>query len=191
MRSSCLAKASALVLAAASLVGPAAAESVEERAAVCAACHGEDGLPKDPAVPIIWGQHAGYIYIQLRDFKIGTRASEIMAPLVAELEKPDMMAIAKYFSKKQWPRTGYSSPDADKTTGERIETSGLCTECHLGGYVGDGTIPRLSGQTVTYLGKTMIDFKARVRANNPDKSTLIASYPDEDLAAMARYLAGQ
>jgi cytochrome c553 len=187
MRLSCLAKASAVVLAA---VGPAAAETVEERATICAACHGEDGLPKDPAVPIIWGQHTGYIYIQLRDFKVGTRASEVMGPIAAGLEKPDMLEIARYFADKPWPRTGYASTDADKTAGERIETAGICTECHLGGFLGDSTVPRLAGQTVDYLGKTFFDFKSRARANNPDKSTLIGSYSDEDLAAMARYLAG-
>jgi cytochrome c553 len=66
----------------------------------------------------------------------------------------------------------------------------MCTQCHLGGFLGDGTIPRIGGQTETYLHKDLLDFKTRARANNPDKSTLLASYSDEDLAAMARYLAG-
>jgi cytochrome c553 len=167
------------------------AQTIEERAAVCTACHGEDGRPKMPEVPIIWGQHAGYLYIQLRDFKLGTRKSEIMQPLVAEFEKPDMLAIAEYFAKKPWPTIGYKPAEADNKTGERVNATGMCTECHLGGFLGDGTVPRLAGQTVPYLEKTMLDFKTRKRANNPDKSTLLASYPDDELAAMARYLAGQ
>jgi cytochrome c553 len=169
----------------------ATAQTIEERAELCATCHGEDGVPKMPDVPIIWGQHAGYLYFQIRDFKLGTRKSEIMQPLVADFEKPEMLAIAEYFAKKPWPRLGYKSTEADQKIGEHVAAAGICSECHLGGYLGDGTVPRLAGQTVPYLEKTMLDFKTRMRANNPDKSTLLASFPDDELAAMARYLAGQ
>jgi hypothetical protein len=37
----------------------------------------------------------------------------------------------------------------------------------------------------------MLDFKTRARANNPDKSTLLSSFSDDELKAMARYLAAQ
>jgi cytochrome c553 len=170
---------------------PADAQTVEERVQLCATCHGDNGLPKMPDVPIIWGQHEGYLYIELRDFKTGGRKSDIMQGIVANMEKPDMQAIAAYFSKQSWPATGYQSTDADNRAGEQIATSGMCTQCHLGGFLGDGTIPRIGGQTESYLHKTMLDFKTRARGNNPDKSTLLGSYSDEDLAAMARYLAGQ
>jgi cytochrome c553 len=169
----------------------ASAQTLEERAETCAACHGEDGVPKMPEVPIIWGQHTGYLYIQLRDFKLGTRKSEIMQPLVADLEKSDMLAIGEHFAKKPWPRLGYKTPEADQSIGEHVAAAGICSECHLGGFLGDGTVPRLAGQTVPYLEKTMFDFKTRARGNNPDKSTLLSSYSDDELAAMARYLAGQ
>ena len=82
---------------------------------------------------------------------------------------------AEYYAAKPWPRTDYQSSDADVAAGERIATSGMCTQCHLGGFLGDGTIPHIGGQTETYLHKTMLDFKTRARANNPDKSTLLAS----------------
>jgi cytochrome c553 len=169
----------------------ASAQTVEERAETCTACHGEDGRPKMPEVPIIWGQHAGYNYIQLRDFKLGTRKSELMQPLVADLEKADMLALAEYFAKKEWPRFGFKASEADQKIGEHVNGAGLCTECHLGGFLGDGTVARLAGQTATYLEKTMLDFKTRARANNPDKSTLLSSFSDEELKAMARYLAAQ
>jgi cytochrome c553 len=170
---------------------PISAQGVEDMVQACAACHGDNGMPKIPEAPIIWGQHAGYIYVELKDFKSGARKSDIMQPLVANLKKADMLAIAEYFEAKPWPATGYQSTDADKAAGERIATSGMCTQCHLGGFLGTSTIPRTGGQTETYLHKTLLDFKTRARANNPDKSTLLASYSDDDLAAMARYLAGQ
>lgn len=178
----------ALVLSAGGLAVHAQ-DPIEEKAQVCTACHGEAGLPTDPQVPIIWGQHVGYMYIQLKDFKSGFRKSEIMNPIAAEMEKADMLALAEYFNKKQWPRSQYTSEAEDEHKGETIASAGLCKECHLSGYVGDGTIPRLAGQTVTYLEKTLLAFKSRERGNNPDKSTLLGSYSDDDLKTMARYLA--
>jgi cytochrome c553 len=167
------------------------AQTIEERAATCTACHGGNGLPKNPQIPIIWGQQSGYLYIQLRDFKLGTRQSAIMQPVVAGLEKSDMQSIAEFFAKKPWPPTEYKPAEADNEIGEQISETGMCAECHLDGFVGDGTMPRLAGQMMPYLEKTMLDFKTGARANNPDKSTLLASYGDDELAAMARYLAGQ
>src|SRR5262249_31006624 len=127
---------------------------------------------------------------ELKDFKSGARKSHIMQPIAADMEKADMLAIAEYFEAKPWPSTGYQSSDADRAVGARIDASGMCTQCHLSGFLGTGTIPRNGDQTWSYLRKTLFDFKTRARANNPDKSALLASYSDEDLAAMARYLGG-
>ena len=63
---------------AAALAGvmPSRADSIEDKVQVCTACHGEAGKPTDKTIPVLWGQQAGYIYIQLRDFKRGDRKSE-------------------------------------------------------------------------------------------------------------------
>src|SRR5690348_1828988 len=98
---------------------PLCAQSIEEKVQVCATCHGDNGLPKIPEAPIIWGQHAGYLYIEMRDFKSGARKSDIMQPQVANFEKAALLAIAQYFEAKPWPRTGYQSTDADNAAGER------------------------------------------------------------------------
>jgi cytochrome c553 len=168
----------------------AAAKDIAEKAKPCADCHGEDGKPKEADTPIIWGQHTGYLYIQLKDYKSGLRKSEKMSVIAAELSKEDMMALAQHFSEKPWPRLDTSASDGEAAAGERTAAAGLCKECHLDGYVGASTVPRVSGQSPTYLEATLLAFKSRQRANNPDKSTLLASFSDEELKTMARYLAG-
>lgn len=167
-----------------------AQESIEDKAKACAACHGENGMPAMPEAPIIWGQHAGYLYIELKDFKSKLRASEIMNPIAAEFEQADMLALAEYFESKPWPSTGYSSEAADGTKGETIGTAGMCPACHLGTYFGDSAIPRVAGQTQAYLERIMIAFKTRERNNNPDMSNLMQTFADDDLKSMSRYLAG-
>ncbi len=170
--------------------GSAQGEDIAEKAKLCATCHGEDGRPKEADTPIIWGQHTGYLYIELRDYKSGLRKNDKMSVIAADLSKEDMMALAQYFSEKPWPLLDTSATDADAAAGERIASAGMCKECHLDGYVGTSTVPRISGQSPTYLETTLLDFKTRKRANNPDKSTLLASFSDDELKTMARYLAG-
>ncbi len=170
---------------------PLHAQSIEEKTQVCAGCHGADGKPIDKTIPTIWGQQAGYIYIELRDFKRGDRKSDIMQPIVSSFERQDMFDIADYFSKKPWPDLG--QPRASKEVSNRaVDASHSigCTGCHLDHFQGDGTVPRLAGMGKDYLAKQMADFRTRVRGNNPGMSDLMIATPPDDLAALAEYLSG-
>ncbi|MFZ0840309.1 MAG: c-type cytochrome [Xanthobacteraceae bacterium] len=180
-----------LTIALVLVVPLARAETIEDKAAVCASCHGEDGIPPDKTFPVIWGQHQGYIYLQLRDFKRGSRKSDAMAPFVEQMERDDMMALAEYFSKKPWPDLRQPPAPANVVTqAQRTNTSVGCTGCHQAQYQGEGTQPRLAGQFKEYLIKSMLDFRTRERANNPGMSDLMLATAPDDLAAMAEYLAG-
>ena len=185
--------ACAIAIAILSIAGtmPATAQSIDEKVETCAGCHGPDGKPVDKTIPVIWGQQAGYVYIQLRDFKRGDRKSEIMQSIAAALEKDDMLAIAEYFANKPWP--DLNQPRSPKDVAERAltaEHSVGCTGCHLDRFQGDGTVPRLAGQGRDYLASTMADFRTRARGNNPGMSDLMIATPENDLAALAQYLAG-
>jgi cytochrome c553 len=170
---------------------PLSAQSIEQKTQVCAGCHGADGKPIDKTIPTIWGQQAGYIYIELRDFKRGDRKSDIMRPIASSLERQDMLDIAEYFSKKPWP--DLSQPSASKDVATRAVSANQsigCTGCHLDHFQGDGTVPRLAGMGRDYLAKQMTDFRTRARGNNPGMSDLMLATSPDDLAALAEYLAG-
>ena len=170
---------------------PLHAQSIEERTEVCAGCHGANGKPVDKTIPTIWGQQAGYIYIQLRDFKRGDRKSDIMQPIVSSLERQEMLDIAEYFSKKPWPDLG--QPRASKKISEQAleaNHSVGCTGCHLDHFQGDGTVPRLAGFSKEYLSQQMTEFRSRARGNNPGMSDLMLATSPDDLAALADYLSG-
>ena len=49
----------------------------------------------------------------------------------------------------------------------RANAAGMCTSCHMEGYLGASTAPRLAGQQQTYLELTLHQFKTKERANNP------------------------
>jgi cytochrome c553 len=170
---------------------PGLAQSIAEKVEACASCHGQNGKPIDKTIPIIWGQNAGYIYIQLRDFKRGDRKNEIMQPIASSFEKEDMLAVAEYLSQKPWPDIGQPrSPKEVSARALSAEHSVGCTGCHLDKFQGDGTVPRLAGQSREYLARTMADFRTRARGNNPGMSDLMIATPPDDLAALAEYLAG-
>jgi cytochrome c553 len=172
-------------------IAPLHAETLDQQVQVCTGCHGENGKPVDKSIPNIWGQQAGYIYIQLRDFKRGDRKNEIMQPIASGFERNDMLAIAEYFSKKPWPDLG--QPRAPKDVAQRARTANGsigCTGCHLDQFQGDSTVPRLAGQGRDYLAQTMADFRARARGNNPGMSDLMIATSPDDLTALAEYLAG-
>jgi cytochrome c553 len=170
---------------------PLHAQSIEEKAQVCAGCHGADGKPIDKTIPTIWGQQVGYLYIELRDFKRGDRTSDIMQPIASSFERQEMLDIAEYFSKKPWP--DLSQPRASKDVADRALNANRsvgCTGCHLDHFQGDGTVPRLAGMGKDYLTKTMADFRTRARGNNPGMSDLMLATSPDDLAALAEYLSG-
>src|SRR5262245_56825718 len=76
------------------LPAPAPAETIEEKAQLCAACHGENGIPQQKTTPVIWGQYQGYLVLDLRDYKSSARKNDIMTPLAQTLERDDLMALA-------------------------------------------------------------------------------------------------
>jgi cytochrome c553 len=183
-----------LAVLAALLAGATAAwadDTIEEKAALCGACHGVNGVPEVPTTPIIWGQNAGYLYLQLRDFQKGAREDARMTPIAQDLSKEDALALAEYFAAKPWPNSRAQAPSkADMEIAITVNKSVVCTSCHREEYQGDSSIPRLAGQQHDYLIKTMTDFRNHTRANNPGMSDLMNTATPEQLAAMANYLAG-
>jgi cytochrome c553 len=170
---------------------PAAAQTIDDKTQACGACHGENGVPPDKSWPVIWGQHQGYLYLQLRDFKSGTRKSEVMGPIAQALERDDMLAIALYFSQKAWPDLRQArANEAVAARAARANTSVGCTGCHQAGYLGEGTQPRLAGQSADYILRSMMDFRSHARGNNPGMSDLMNAASEDDLRALAAYLAG-
>ena len=173
--------------------GRAPAQDVADaskKAQLCAACHGANGVPIDKNTPVIWGQQDGYLYLQLRDFKSGARKNPVMGPIAQMFSRDDMMALAEYFSKKQWPQLNQSAAPADvAATADQANTSIGCTGCHQGNYQGAGTQPRLAGQWREYLERQMLAFRDGSRGNNPGMSDLMKATSKKQIAAMAQYLA--
>lgn len=170
---------------------PAAATEdfvLENELALCMSCHGENGVPSESDYPIIWGQEYFYIYTQLRDYAAQRRDNEIMSPIAASYDRDQAKLLAEHFAALAWPDVQAEVQEGDQQIAERGITGGQCSACH-GKWQGDSRIPRLAGQQVGYLLKTMLDFKNEVRMNAPDKISTMKQLDDDTIAALSRYLA--
>lgn len=75
------------------------AEAGKAKAAMCAACHGANGISAVDMYPNLAGQKAGYTTSQLKAFKNGTRKNPIMSPMAMALTDADMENLAAYYAK--------------------------------------------------------------------------------------------
>ena len=137
-----------LPIAAALAVGSVARaeDDIAARAATCEACHGAKGNSTDGTYPILAGQNARYLYLELRDFKEGRRSNPLMSPMVADMTKQDMQAYADYFASQKEQPTAFK-PDPEKAAlGKKKADETLCSMCHQGEFAGQNEIPKVAGQ---------------------------------------------
>ncbi|HKU84874.1 MAG TPA: c-type cytochrome [Casimicrobiaceae bacterium] len=169
---------------------PAASADVAAKAQVCGACHGPNGNSTDPQYPVLAGQNARYVYLQLKDFKEGRRHDPQMDPMAAPLSRDDMLALAEYFSKQKQVPTGFKADPAKVAAGKKKSDEVLCPMCHLGEFAGQNEIPRVAGQHYQYVKKQLSDFKTRRRTNDAGNMTAVAgTLSDDDIENLAQYIA--
>lgn len=87
-------------------LAPGDADAADARAGrqkitVCQACHGLDGLSKNPEAPNLAGQIEGYLVKALGEYKTGARKNETMNIVAKDLSEQDMADIAAYYSSIQ------------------------------------------------------------------------------------------
>ena len=193
----------AMILALSALVSftanAADIEAGKTKSAVCAACHGADGNSSNAAWPSLAGQHASYIYKQLKDFKEGRRNDATMVGMVALLNDEDMKNVAAYFESQQAKAVAF---DADMVAaGENIYRGGItetkvaaCMSCHSPGGTGNGPAgwPSLKGQHPEYLVVQLQNFKMGLRANDSGKMmrNVVVRMSDLEMKSVAAYIAG-
>jgi cytochrome c553 len=181
-----------LLLAGFAGANAAEAQAIEQKVAVCKACHLPGTLQSSSVIPNFWGQSEGYIYIQLRDFKSGARNAPedaAMRGFVATMSEADMLEMAKYASTQPWPKVEPISSDAALLKRGAYATAlGGCVGCHFNDWKGFSANPRIGDQSSAYLALTFRQFRSGARANSPGMSDLARTLDDGDIDAVAAYL---
>lgn len=174
-------------------------EAGRELSSTCVACHQADGNSTSPQYPKIAGQHPGYLFKQLREFKSGEREDATMAGMVANLSEQDMRDLAAYYA-GQDAELGVADEEL-VALGKRIYRGGnpatgvsACMACH--GPAGQGNaparFPSLYGQHAEYTRLQLENFADGVRANDPGRMMrdIAGRLSEEEMEAVASYIQG-
>ncbi|MBS1211755.1 MAG: cytochrome c family protein [Proteobacteria bacterium] len=151
----------------------------KELSATCSACHNPES-----EFPSLEGQLATYLYRQLHDYRQGSRQDDVMGPMAQGLSDQDMADLATWYSSQEPFAGSGGATDAtgivSRGDGPRMEPP--CSVCHGGSGEGEPVdTPRLAGQKVGYLQKTLLAYKSGARANDIySRMRLIASRLSDD-----------
>jgi cytochrome c553 len=174
-------------------------EAGKGKTAVCAGCHGADGNSLSPTWPSLAGQHATYIYKQLKDFKEGRRSNPTMIGMAAMLSDEDMRNVAAYYESQNAKPVAF---DAELiAAGEGIYRGGItepsvaaCMACHAPDGTGNGPAgwPSLKSQHAEYLVAQMQNFKQGTRSNDAGgmMRNVVVRMSDMEMKSVAAYIAG-
>jgi len=89
-----------VVISSLPLVSYAAGDAAagKTKAALCAACHGAEGISANDLWPNLAGQKPGYLTKQMKAFRDGDRKDPMMSPMAAPLTDEDIANLTAYFS---------------------------------------------------------------------------------------------
>ncbi len=179
----------AVVLPASALAADVAAGM--QKAQVCVACHGPEGVSANPAVPSLAAQPAQFVATQLLMFREGKRKDAQMSPFAANLTNTDLNNLAAYFTAQKLVLPAAATDASTAEAGTRLARQLNCVQCHGAALMGQQHIPRLAGQQREYLKAQLRGYKAQTRFDMDDQMTSAAQPLSEvDIDTLASYLAG-
>jgi cytochrome c553 len=165
----------------------------QEKAKVCVACHGSNGVSSMPAIPSLAGQQDQFIQWQLVFFRSGRRPNPAMAPLVADLTDADIRNLGAYFSSLPYPpRVATDGLNAEQAAkGKAIASQHRCASCHKDNLRGERAAAAIANQREDYLVKALTDYRstARPSVGVAAMSEAAAGLNDDEIAAVAHYIA--
>lgn len=181
------------------------ADSMEQRLAACAACHGQygEGNVQDSQVPRLAEKPAAYLYKQLRSIRAGEGNNLTMEHLIRPLSDDYLKRIAQFYAEQ---KVAYRAPtveveEAILTRGKQLVEEGdlargvlPCQRCHGEALTGVGQmIPGILNQPADYI---YTQLKLWSQGQRSIKSThcmwvIAKRIIDSDRHAVAAYLASQ
>jgi cytochrome c553 len=163
----------------------------------CVSCHGAAGNSTIAANPKLAGQIDAYVHKQLVDFTTPNRNQPVMTTYAKMLTEDEKKNIAAYLA-TQTPKPGAAKNKDTLELGRKIYRGGIadkgvaaCASCHGANGAGiPSQYPRLAGQHQDYTFAQLGLFKSGARNNSLPMTTLAKRMSDEEMKAVADYIAG-
>ena len=163
------------IIVVASLSSAAQAADIEagkaKVSAVCAACHGANGVSVSETIPNLAAQRAGYIETQLKALKDGSRKNPVMNAIATQLSTDDIANVAAYFA----AQPGAAAAAKSTQLPNLAKTSVTFPEGYQGSFTKYHTINFPATKQVRYYYANPVALKAaREGRALPDGSVLFA-----------------
>lgn len=170
---------------------PSSAETIQERAVACFACHGERGTSETENTPSLGGQQAPYALIQLFMFREKLRTFEPMNEMAKPLTDDDLRAFSDFIATLPKPAPPADAGDgARMAKGEALAQQNRCNSCHNTDYSGKENVPRIANQREDYLAKTLAEYKDNSRHGyDGTMADVMGAVAKEQIADLAYYIA--
>ena len=178
-------------LALSSLAFSAGAETIEQRAATCFACHGALGVSETENTPSLAGQQAPYVLIQLFMFREKLRDFAPMNETAKSLTDDDLRGFSDYIATLPKPKPPADAGDpARMARGQGLAHQYLCNNCHNPDFSGKENVPRIANQREDYLAKTLAEYKDNSRHGyDGSMADVMGPVTKEQIADLAYYIA--
>ena len=163
----------------------------------CISCHGAGGNSTISQNPKLAAQHEAYIYKQLVEFKGPTRVNAVMSMYAKVLTDEEMKNLAAYVE-SQAQKPGAAKNKDTVEIGKKIYRAGIaeknvpaCAGCHGPNGAGiPAQFARIGGQHQDYTVSQLTGFRGGVRKNSAQMMTIAKRLSDDEMAAVADYIAG-
>lgn len=178
-------------LAFASIAFSANAETIQQRAATCFACHGALGVSETENTPSLAAQQAPYVLIQLFMFREKLRSFEPMNEIAKSLTDDDLRGFSDYIATLPKPPPPVDAGDpARMAKGQALALQNLCNNCHNPDFSGKENVPRIANQREDYLAKTLAEYKDNSRHGyDGSMADVMGPVTQEQIADLAYYIA--
>lgn len=176
--------------AAAQSSGKAPTQSLSERTAVCAACHGANGNSQTSNSPSLAGQPKVFLEQQLIVIREGLRVIPQMAGLLDGVSDKEITALAEHFASQTLKPQPGAKNEAQFERGRVLAGKMHCASCHLSSYEGREQMPRLAGQREDYLVHSMREFRdGKATGRDTMMASVLYGVSDQNIQDLAHYLA--
>jgi cytochrome c553 len=173
------------------IASSASSETIEQRAATCFACHGEQGQSETENTPSLGGQQAPYALIQLFMFREKLRTFEPMNEVAKSMTDDDLRNFSDFIAKLPKPKPPTDTPDpARMQSAQELTVKYHCNSCHRPDFSGGDNVPRIANQREDYLAKTLSEYKNNSRHGyDGTMADVMGSVTPDQIKDLAYFLA--
>ena len=160
------------------------------KAQICLTCH--QPQHRLAAMPLLEGQPAEYLYVQLKAYKDKTRAdpTATMPSSAANLTDLDMREISAFLATQMAPSVAYQVDSAKAVLGQNKAMVLGCGTCHVTDRNAATVVPRIAGQAVGYSVAQLQAFAAGTRAHGlGSQAAPVVALTDADIEDLANHFA--